>query len=92
MTSLLNKEEKLAVFENDRSVRSGSTLSDHTALANPQAGGRFAKHSPKPTAITSGSQYPAQPPHSPWSKPDPNVEPPLDATDCGPTFDGRSTR
>jgi hypothetical protein len=67
MTSLLSKDEKLAVFENDRSVRSGSTLADHTALANPPAGGRFAKHSGEPTIVKSAQDYPNQPPHSPWS-------------------------
>ena len=47
MASNLTKEERLAVHQNDLSVRAGSTLADHTALANPPAGGRFAPHSPE---------------------------------------------
>ena len=77
MTSPLSKDEKLAVHQNDLSVRSGSTLADHTALANPEAGGRFAPHSPKPTVIRSAHDYPKQPPHSPWASDPVPIEPPL---------------
>jgi hypothetical protein len=92
MASNLTKEERLAVHQNDLSVRAGSTLADHTALANPPAGGRFAPHSPKPTIVKGAHDYPKQPPHSPWSNNHLPDEPLIDATDCGPTFDGRSTR
>ena len=57
MSSMLTKEEKLSVFQQDLSLR-GSTYADHTAVES--AGGRFAREG-KQTVIQSGSQYPMLP-------------------------------
>ena len=68
---MLTKEEKLEVFNQDRSV--GSTYADHAA---PTPGGRFASHQPSPTVIKSGHDYPRQPVGSPWrSDPVPDLLP-----------------
>jgi hypothetical protein len=74
--SMLTKDEKLRVFNNDRSVRDGSTYADHAA-AVPTPGGRFASHQAPPTIIKGGPDYP-QISGGPWSEPCPTGdEPPL---------------
>jgi hypothetical protein len=75
--SMLTKDEKLQVFNNDRSVRDGSTYADHTALISPTAGGRFVSHSAPPTVVKSGQEYPRQPVGSPWHDDPVGIEPSL---------------
>jgi hypothetical protein len=75
--SMLTKDEKLRVFNNDRSVREGSAYADHTDLISPTAGGRFAPHSAPPTTVKGGPDYPPIP-SGPWGEPDPvGIEPSL---------------
>jgi hypothetical protein len=73
MSSMLTDKEKLQVFNQDRSI--GTTYADHTAIANPSPGGRFASHSSPPTIVKGGPDYPRI--SGPWSEPDPTgIEPP----------------
>jgi hypothetical protein len=61
--------------ETTQDRRVGTTYSAMTGVVNPSAGGRFAREA-LPTVITSGQQYPRQPPNSPWAyDPVPREEP-----------------
>jgi hypothetical protein len=73
--SPLTQQEKLDVFNNDRSVRSSTYLHHAQAAAN-DAGGRFKKE--LEARVTGVPQYPKLPTNNPWSEPDPVPdEPPL---------------
>ena len=65
--SPLSKEDKLRVLNNDRRV---ATTYYEIAQIDELGGGRFKQEPRVP-------EYPRQPANSPWSQPDPNVEPPL---------------
>jgi hypothetical protein len=70
--STLTKDEKLQVFNNDRSV---SSYADHAQADANDAGGRFKKL--QETRVTP-VEYPKLPASSPWSQPDQvPTEPPL---------------
>jgi hypothetical protein len=66
--SLPSKEEKLQIFNNDRRV--ATTYHQIAQAADAELDGRFKQEPRVP-------EYPKLPAHSPWSQPDPNVEPPL---------------
>src|SRR5262245_44417408 len=89
IVSHLTEKERRQVFQDDL-LPKGSTFADHVERTEPRAAGRFAKQSSEPTILKSGDQYPYQPPNSPWNCSPVPDEPLIDATDCGPTFDGRS--
>jgi hypothetical protein len=70
--SPLTKEEKLQIFNNDRSVY----LHHAQAAANDVGGGRFKKE--LETRVTGVPEYPKLPTNNPWSQADPVPdEPPL---------------
>ena len=80
--SPLTKEEKLQVFNNDRSV-----YLHHAQAAANDAGGRFKKE--LEARVTGVPEYPRQPSHSPWANDPVPDEPPLgfeiDAMEPGAT-------
>jgi hypothetical protein len=65
------QRERMEQLENDR--HKTSTYRDH-ARANDEEGGRFAVEANSPA-----EQYPRLPETSPWSQPQPGLEPPLGA-------------
>ena len=84
------QEERRETLLNDKRLREqqqrGATYSSFAeAFADEERGGRYGMDKqPIHTAVTP--VYPEQPPTSPFHHDPVPLEPPIDATDCGPTF------